>query len=126
MSLTRTHPLEEPVIKTITLLTRIESMSPEEFSTYWSTVHGPLVGELPSVLRYVRNHIVSASARQAFPSQDYAVDGVVEEFWFEGEEAKNVAFASRQGQELLKDAENFVERITVFIVHENEVVPMQA
>jgi uncharacterized protein (TIGR02118 family) len=99
-------------------------MTPEEFSTYWRTVHGPLVAELPGVLRYVQNHIVSVSARQAFPSEDYAVDGVVE-FWFESEEAMNDAFASRQGQELLKDAENFIERMTVFAVHENEVVPMQ-
>lgn len=112
----------ESVTKAIVLLTRKKSMSQKEFSTYWKSVHGPLAAkELPGVIRYVQNHITDTFARGGFPSKDYDVDGVVE-LWFESEEAMLEAFASEGSQNVLQDAANFIERMTVVVVEENEVL----
>lgn len=89
------------MVKMVVLLVRKESLSYEEFLTYWEEEHVPLVEELPGVERYVTSHPTD-------PTKS-AYDGVAE-VYFEDMETLGAAFDSEAGEALLADAEAFSDQ----------------
>ncbi|MFW5935134.1 MAG: EthD family reductase [Halolamina sp.] len=89
------------MVKMVVLLVRAESLSYEEFRSYWEEEHVPLVEELPDVERYVTSHPTDP--------EKSAYDGVAE-VYFEDMAALGAAFDSDAGEALLADAEEFSDQ----------------
>ena len=89
------------MVKMVVLLVRNESLSYEEFLTYWEEHHVPLVEELPDVERYVTSHPTDP--------EEAAYDGVAE-VYFEDMEDLGAAFESEAGQALQEDAAEFSDQ----------------
>ena len=51
------------MIKSISLLTRKQALSHEEFVRHWVEVHAPLAHAVPRLRRYVQSHIVAERTR---------------------------------------------------------------
>jgi uncharacterized protein (TIGR02118 family) len=52
-----------PVIKSISLLTRKEGMTHDQFVRHWVEVHALLARAVPGLRRYVESHIVEERKR---------------------------------------------------------------
>lgn len=89
------------MVKMVVLLVRKESLSYEEFLTYWEEEHAPLVEDLPSVQRYVTSHPTDP--------EKSAYDGVAE-VYFEDMETLGAAFESQAGAALQADAAEFADQ----------------
>jgi uncharacterized protein (TIGR02118 family) len=119
------------MLKRIALLTRKPGMTKDEFFTHWNEVHGPLIAEHPSVLRYVQNNVVHKERfveRNPDPEHPlppgYAgpeVDGVVE-LWFENRERMDELYASPHAVRMQEDGLLHLGQITTFLVEERPVV----
>jgi len=70
------------VIKSISLLTRKEGMTHEQFVDHWVRIHAPLAHAVPELRRYVQAHIVEERRRPDIPALDVEVDGIAE-LWYD-------------------------------------------
>lgn len=87
--------------KRITLLRRRSSLTPEEYSSHWSTVHAEIAKGLPRVERYLQNHVDGADG----------LDGIVE-LWFADDAAAAAGFGSEVADRLIADEPNFLDALT--------------
>ncbi len=116
-------PPKEGALKRMSILRRKIGMSSEQFADEWRRVHAPLVRQLPGILGYRQNRILS----RAWPKghgvshEVWPVDGVVE-LWFADTAALDAAFASPAGQAAMAHANTFIEEITTFWVEPFVVV----
>ncbi|WP_342244625.1 EthD domain-containing protein [Pseudomonas sp. OTU5201] len=96
------------MIKLILLVRRKESLSFDEFRSYYESTHAPLAAaSLPRLRKYCRNYL------KAFPGQDAPLFDCVTEFWFDDEQglSETLKFAhSPEGQVLAEDEERFMDR----------------
>jgi uncharacterized protein (TIGR02118 family) len=109
------------MIKIVTLITKKDGLTQEEFSRYWEQEHGPLVMKLlPGVKRYVQNHAVRRPI-----GRDLQIDGIVE-LWFEDAESSRAAadfLKSDEGKALRDDEDKFLDRSkTVFFTADEKVI----
>ena len=74
------------MIKSLSLLTRKEGTTHEQFVRHWVEVHAPLAHAVPGLRRYVQSHIVEERTRPDIPATDVAVDGIAE-LWYDDREA---------------------------------------
>jgi len=88
------------MVKMVVLLVREESLSYEEFLTYWEEEHVPMVKALPDVRRYVTSHPTDP--------EKSAYDGVAE-VYFDDMDELGAAFESEAGQALQADAAEFTD-----------------
>jgi uncharacterized protein (TIGR02118 family) len=51
------------MVKSISLLTRKDGMTHEQFMKHWVQVHAPLAHAVPGVRRYVQSHILEERTR---------------------------------------------------------------
>ena len=70
------------MIKTISLLTRKQDLSHEEFVHHWVEVHAPLAHGVPGLRRYIQSHIIGERTRPDIPTPDIEIDGIAE-LWFD-------------------------------------------
>lgn len=89
------------MVKMVALLVRKESLSHEEFATYWEEEHAPLVDDLPNVQRYVTSLPTDP--------EESAYDGIAE-LYFEDMAALGAAFESEAGEAVLEDAAEFSDQ----------------
>lgn len=110
------------MIKRISLLTRKEGMSREEFLGHWKD-HLPISHAVPGMRRYVLSHIVGEPQRTDVPVVwDLGeVDGIAETWW-DDQAATDAAFASPEGRAWLAHGSSFIGRQKTFIVHEEVVI----
>ena len=109
------------MIKRISLLTRKQGLSREQFNDHWLDIHAPFVEKLPGVIRYIQNQIVDDAHRHDLPSGNQTVDGFVE-FWFEDVEAMDAAFATKEAKEAFADGAEFIESVTTFVIEEHLII----
>src|SRR5919199_489307 len=64
------------MIKVLSLLTRKDGISHEQFVRHWYDIHGPLALAVPGIRRYVQSHITDSLTRSDIPETDVAVDGI--------------------------------------------------
>ena len=110
------------MIKTISLLTRKDGLSREEFMRHWVEVHAPLAHAVPGVRRYVQSHIQGERSRPDIPTTEVAVDGIAE-LWFDDRDAMERSNASPEAKRLHADGALFIGRIKSFITEEFVVIP---
>jgi uncharacterized protein (TIGR02118 family) len=113
------------MIKSISLLTRKDGMTHEQFMKHWFEVHAPLAHAVPGVRRYVQSHIVTERKRPDIPSHDVDVDGIAE-LWYDDADAMTRAHATPEAKALHADGALFIGRIKTFTVEEKVIVPRRA
>ena len=109
------------MIKSISLLTRKDGWTHEQFVHHWLHVHAPLAHAVPGLRRYVQSHIVEERRRPDIPSTDVDVDGIAE-LWYDDREGMARAHASPQAKALFDDGALFIGRIKSYIVEEKIIV----
>jgi uncharacterized protein (TIGR02118 family) len=112
------------MIKTISLLTRKQGLSREEFVKHWLEVHAPLAHAVPGVRRYVQSHIVEERGRPDIPMTDVEIDGIAE-LWYDDGAAMERANASPEAKALHADGALFIGRIKSYITEEKVIVPRE-
>ena len=94
------------MIKSISLLTRKDGWTHEQFVRHWLDVHAPLAHAVPGLRRYVQSHIVEERRRPDIPSTDVEVDGIAE-LWYDDH----------------ADGARFIGRIKTYTVEEHQIIP---
>jgi len=110
------------MIKSLSLLTRKEGLTHEEFMDHWINIHGPLARSVPGLRRYVQTTILAERQRPDIESLDVQIDGVAE-LWYDDLEAMNRANASPEARALHADGATFIGKIKMFTTEELQVVP---
>ncbi|GAA5236471.1 EthD family reductase [Verticiella sediminum] len=110
------------MIKSLSLLSRREGITHEEFLEHWTQVHAPLAHEVPGLRRYVLTHILATRERPDIPSMDVEVDGIAE-LWYDDQAALQAANASSQAKRLHDDGATFIGRIQTFTTYEQTIIP---
>jgi len=110
------------MIKSISLLTRKDGLTHEQFVRHWFDIHGPLALKVPELRRYVQSHIVEERKRPDIPTTEVEVDGIAE-LWYDDREAMARAHASPEAKALHADGALFIGRIKTFSVEERVIVP---
>ena len=113
------------MIKSISLLTRKDGLTHEQFVRHWVDIHAPLAHAVPGLRRYVQSHIVEERRRPDIPALDVEVDGVAE-LWYDDRENMARAMASPESKALHADGARFIGRIKSFTVEERVIVPIGA
>ena len=103
------------MVKMVALLVRDESLTHEEFATYWEEEHAPLVDDLPNVQRYTTSLPTDPEGS--------AYDGIAE-LYFEDMAALGEAFDSEAGEALLADAAEFSDQEAGEVLYMTETEQM--
>ena len=109
------------MIRSVSLLTRKDGMTYEEFVRHWVEVHAPLAHAVPGLKRYVPLHIVEERRRADIPAIDAEIDGIAE-LWYNDREAMMRAHASPEAKALFEDGARFIGRIKTFTVEEKVIL----
>jgi uncharacterized protein (TIGR02118 family) len=107
-------------VKTLFQLKRKPGLSLADARKYWLEVHGPIVGQLPELRRYVQCHLVAEAYEYAEPKWD----GVAQ-LWMDNVAAMQRMFDSREFKEgAWPDGEKFLDLSMArsFVVQEHHVV----
>lgn len=113
------------MIKSLSLLTRKDGMTHEQFIKHWVEVHAPLAHAVPGLRRYVQSHIVEERKRPDIPATDVEVDGIAE-LWYDDRDAMARALASPEAKALHADGALFIGRIKTFTIEEKVIIPRPA
>jgi len=113
---------ESEMIKSISLLTRKDHLTHEQFMRHWVDVHAPLAHAVPGLRRYVQSHIAAERERPDIPSHQIAVDGIAE-LWYDDRDAMARAMASPEAKALHADGALFIGRIKSYTVEEKVIIP---
>ena len=110
------------MIKSISLLTRKEGLTHEQFMKHWGEVHAPLAHAVPGLRRYVQSHIAGERTRPDISPLEVSIDGIAE-LWYDDRDAMARALASPEAKALHADGALFIGRIATFIVEERVIIP---
>ncbi len=111
------------MIKSISLLTRKDGLSHEDFVKHWYEIHAPLAHAVPGVRRYVQSHILGERTRPDIPTIAVEVDGIAE-LWYDDLEAMERANGTPEASRLHADGALFIGRIKSFVVEERVIIPL--
>lgn len=113
---------DRPLLKRMSLLRRLPTVSPEVFRHEWREEHARLVKRVKGVRGYRQNLVVAREAPKGTPVgyEGLPIDGIVE-LWFDDAAAIDVAFSSPQGVTLMAHAREFIGEITTFLVETHVV-----
>jgi uncharacterized protein (TIGR02118 family) len=100
------------VYKTIFLLQRDPSLSPEEFRAYWLERHVPIVLAVPNLRGFTCNVVASSAADPA------PYDGLAE-LWWDDEAAFHEALATPEGVAAVADVARFTASHGHVVVEEH-------
>jgi uncharacterized protein (TIGR02118 family) len=110
------------MIKVLSLLTRKEGLTHEQFVAHWRDIHGPLALSVPGIRRYVQSHIEGTRTRADIPESDVAVDGIAE-LWYDDEASLRASAATPEAKRLYADGALFIGRIKTFVIEEESIIP---
>ena len=66
------------MIKSLSLLTRKDGLTHEQFTHHWVEIHAPLAHQVPGLRRYVQSHIVEERTRPDIPVSVLEIDGIAD------------------------------------------------
>ncbi|MFL5280127.1 MAG: EthD domain-containing protein [Rhodopila sp.] len=110
------------MIKVLSLLTRKDGLSHEQFVRHWYDIHGPLALAVPGIRRYVQSHIADRLTRPDIPEIDVDIDGIAE-LWYDGLDSFRRAAATPEMKTLTDDGALFIGRIKTCVIEEREIIP---
>ena len=109
------------MIKVMSLLTRKEGMSREEFMREWVDVHAPMALSVPGLKRYVLQLIVEEPLRDDIPPQKVTADGIAE-LWFDDQATMQKVIASPEMKRLRAHGATFIGQIKMFLTEEKVII----
>lgn len=109
------------MIKRISLLTRREGLSHDEFVRHWLEVHGPLALKVPGIRRYVQSHIEGESVRADIPATEVDIDGIAE-LWYDSIEEMERSSATPEAQALYADGALIIGKIKTYVIDEKVII----
>ena len=98
------------MIKRFVVLRKRTDMSVEELRNYWQTVHGPLIGKIPGLKKYVQYHVTS----EVTYNTEAPIDGIAE-LWFESIDTQKSAYSTPQYRAVVEDEPNLFETSTHYV-----------
>lgn len=110
------------MIKVLSLLTRKDGLTHEDFVRHWRDIHGPLALSVPGIRRYVQSHIQGTRTRADIAETAVEVDGIAE-LWYEDEASLRASAATPEARRLYADGALFIGRIKTFVIEEETVIP---
>lgn len=113
-----------PFVKRMTLLRRLDGMTPEEFRREWLEVHAAMVRKWPNVLGYVQNLVVDrfhGAPTESVGHDVLPVDGIVE-FRFRDKDEAAALYASEIVARTQAHAREFLAEITPFFVETRQIL----
>jgi uncharacterized protein (TIGR02118 family) len=110
------------MIKLLSLLTRKDGITHDEFVRHWVEIHAPLAYAVPGIRRYVQSHIADTRSRPDIPDTDVEVDGIAE-LWYDNLEAFQRAAATPEMKRLTDDGALFIGRIKTYVIDEKLIIP---
>jgi uncharacterized protein (TIGR02118 family) len=113
------------MIKVLSLLSRKDGITHEEFVRHWLEIHAPLAHAVPGIRRYVQSHIVDTLSRSDIPDTAVEVDGIAE-LWYDHLEAFRRAAATPEMKRLTDDGALFIGRIKTYVIDEKPIIPPQS
>jgi uncharacterized protein (TIGR02118 family) len=112
------------MIKSVSLLSRKEGLSHEDFVRHWAEIHAPLAYACPGISRYTQTVVKSWSIRKDVPGMDVTIDGIAE-LWFEDQSARDLFNASPATRRLSDDGALFIGREIDFVTEEKVIIPRE-
>ena len=113
-------PVPAGAVKNVEFVTRKPGMPVADFQRYWREVHGPLAAHIPSIRRYVQNHVRPGGYRDG---RQPAYDGLAVT-WFESTDAMREGARSEAYVRTRADEPNFIDagRLPIIITAEHVIV----
>jgi uncharacterized protein (TIGR02118 family) len=109
--MTDEHRADAKLLKVSCLLTRRPDLSHEQFQTYWTETHTPMLAHpvegAPKVYRYVQLHTIAQTVPQL---RTAAYDGVAEIWFATLDDAAAMFTSDHYNTVVAKDEENFLDR----------------
>jgi uncharacterized protein (TIGR02118 family) len=109
------------MIKVVSLLTRKEGWTHEQFVKQWVEVHAHLARAVPGIGRYVQCHIHGTRTRADIPETELEIDGIAE-LWYDDVDALRRSAATEEAKRLYADGALFIGRIKTFVTEEQEII----
>ena len=113
------------MIKLLSLLSRKDSITHEEFVRHWLEIHAPLAHAVPGIRRYVQSHITGTRSRADISDTDVEVDGIAE-LWYDDLQTYQRAAATPEMKRLTDDGALFIGRIKTYVIEEKPIIPRQS
>ena len=113
------------MIKLLSLLTRKDGLSHEDFVRHWYDIHAPLALAVPGIRRYVQSHITGTRSRPDVPDSGVQVDGIAE-LWYDDLPSYEKAAATPEMKRLTDDGALFIGGIRTFVIQEREIIPARS
>jgi uncharacterized protein (TIGR02118 family) len=110
------------MVKSISLLTRRDGITHEQFVEHWVKVHAPLAHAVPRLRRYVQSHILAERRRDDITTHEIEVDGIAET-WYDSMQDLQFANASAEAKRLHADGAIFIGKIKTYITEEQVIIP---
>lgn len=109
------------MIKSLSLLTRKEGMTPEAFRKVWLEEHAPMVRSVPEVRRYVLSFPLAEPTRPDVPTQEMAVDAIAE-LWYDDRASLEKASASAAMKRVTDNGGRYLGAIKTFVMEEVTII----
>ncbi len=112
------------MIKAISLLSRKNGLTHEQFVKHWLEIHAPLAHAVSGIRRYVQSHILDERKRADIAplGVDADIDGIAE-LWYDDRESMARALSTPEAKTLHADGATFIGQIKTFIVEEKTILP---
>lgn len=114
-------PIPPNAVKNVEFVCRKPGMPVADYQRYWREVHGPLAAKIPSIRRYVQNHVRPGAYRDG---QAPAYDGFAIT-WFENTDAMRRGATTEAYAATRADEPNFIDssRLAFIITEEHVILP---
>ncbi len=112
------------MIAAISMMRRRADISLEQFRRHWLDPHGVMTAELPGVRYYIQSHCLDAPGTNAL-AKDLAIEGFPQ-LWFDGLEARRIAYTSPRIAECNIDSEQFVGAVSRLVTEPQVIVDRPA
>ena len=120
------------MIKLVYCVTRKQSVSPEDFYSYWLTQHAQKVVKRQKVLRalkYIQSHTMEPELNELLRQSrglEAPYDGITEVWWDSADDVRAILGTSegvKAMQELLEDESTFIDfaRSRLFLTEEHQI-----
>lgn len=106
----------QPLLKRMSLVSRGEGVSAEDFQREWWGLHSELVKKIPGYVGYAQNLVIDRIVDGKHVGYDeLPIDGMVE-FWFKDMEGFNTCFNSREFAETVAHGAKFLGTVSTYMM----------
>jgi uncharacterized protein (TIGR02118 family) len=112
------------MIAAISMMRRRADIDRDQFARHWLDPHGVMTAGLPGVRHYIQSHCLDAPGTNML-AQELAIDGFPQ-LWFDGLEARQIAYTSPRIAECNIDSESFVGAVSRLVTKPRVILERRA